>query len=35
MLWQGDKKTILQPDCQRLKEFVCANTLARNIIEGK
>lgn len=35
MLWQGDKKTILQPDCQQLKDFVCANTLARNIIEGK
>ena len=35
MLWQGDKKTILQSDCQQLKDFVCANTLARNIIEGK
>lgn len=35
MLWQGDKYTILQPDCQQLKDFVCANTLARNIIEGK
>ena len=35
MLWQGDKKTILQPDCQELKDFVCANTLARNIIEGR
>ena len=35
MLWQGDNKTILQPDCQELKDFVCANTLARNIIEGK
>ena len=35
MLWQGDKNTILQPDCQELKDFVCANTLARNIIEGK
>ena len=35
MLWQGDKNTILQPDCQQLKDFVCANTLARNIIEGK
>ena len=34
MLWQGDKNTILQPDCQQLKDFVCANTLARNIIEG-
>ena len=35
MLWQGDKKKILQPDCQELKDFVCANTLARNIIEGR
>jgi phospholipid/cholesterol/gamma-HCH transport system ATP-binding protein len=35
MLWQGDNKTILQPDCQELKDFVCAFTLARNIIEGK
>ncbi len=34
MIWQGDKNTILQPDCQELKDFVCANTLARNIIEG-
>lgn len=35
LLWQGDKKTILQPDCPQLKDFVCANTLARNIIEGR
>ena len=35
MLWQGDKNTNLQPDCQELKDFVCANTLARNIIEGR
>ncbi len=35
MIWQGDKETILRPDCQELKDFVCANTLARNIIEGK
>ena len=34
MIWQGDSKTILQPDCQPLRDFVCANTLARNIIEG-
>ena len=34
MIWQGDRKTILQPDCQPLRDFVCANTLARNIIEG-
>lgn len=35
LLWQGDKKTILQPDCPQLKDFVCANTLARNIMEGR
>ena len=35
LLWQGDRNTILQPDCQELKDFVCANTLARNIIEGR
>ena len=34
MIWQGDRHTILQPDCEQLKDFVCANTLARNIIEG-
>ncbi len=34
MIWQGDKRTILQPDCKELKDFVCANTLARNIIDG-
>ena len=34
LLWQGDRHTILQPDCQELKDFVCANTLARNIIVG-
>ncbi len=35
MLWQGDRHTILHTECQELKDFVCANTLARNIIEGK
>ncbi|MDD7133525.1 MAG: ATP-binding cassette domain-containing protein [Bacteroidales bacterium] len=34
ILWQGDRHTILGTDCQELKDFVCANTLARNIIEG-
>ena len=33
--WQGDRHTILQTDCQELRDFVCANTLARNIIEGR
>ena len=35
MLWQGDRHTILQPSCLELRDFVCANTLARNIIEGR
>ena len=35
MLWQGDKNTILHTDCQELRDFVCSNTLARNIIEGR
>ena len=35
MLWQGDRHTILDTDCQTLRDYVCANTLARNIIEGK
>ena len=35
MLWQGDRHTILQPSCPELRDFVCANTLARNIIEAK
>lgn len=32
--WSGDKQTILHTDCLSLKEFICANTLARNIMEG-
>jgi phospholipid/cholesterol/gamma-HCH transport system ATP-binding protein len=35
LLWQGDKNTILSTDCKELRDFVCANTLARNIIEGR
>ena len=35
LLWQGDKNTILHTDCAELREFICANTLARNIIEGR
>ena len=35
LLWQGDRHTILETDCRELKDFVCANTLARNIIEGR
>ncbi len=35
ILWQGDRHSILKTDCQELRDFVCANTLARNIIEGK
>ena len=35
LLWQGDKHTILHTDCKELREFICTNTLARNIIEGR
>lgn len=35
LLWQGDKNTILDTDCRELRDFVCANTLARNIVEGR
>ena len=35
MLWQGNRHTILDTDCKELRDFVCANTLARNIIEGR
>lgn len=34
-LWQGDRHSILHTDCSELRDFVCANTLARNIIEGR
>ena len=33
--WRGDRHSILETDCAPLKEFICANTLARNIMEGK
>ena len=35
LLWQGDRHSILNTDCKELRDFVCANTLARNIIEGR
>lgn len=35
LLWQGDKNTIMNTNCSELREFICANTLARNIIEGR
>jgi phospholipid/cholesterol/gamma-HCH transport system ATP-binding protein len=35
LLWQGDRHTILNTDCKELRDFICANTLARNIIEGR
>ena len=35
LLWQGDRHTILNTDCKELRDFICANTLARNIIEGE
>lgn len=35
LIWQGDRHTILDTGCEELRDFVCANTLARNIIEGR
>ena len=35
LLWQGDRHTILKTECKGLRDFICANTLARNIIEGR
>lgn len=35
LLWQGDRHSILETECKELRDFVCANTLARNIIEGR
>ena len=34
LIWTGDRHSILTPSCQELEDFVCANTLARNIIKG-
>lgn len=33
--WKGNRHSILKTDCEALKDFICANTLARNIMEGK
>ena len=35
LMWQGDKDTIFETECQELRDFGCANTLARNIIVGR
>ena len=35
LIWQGDRNSILKTECKELRDFVCANTLARNIIEGR
>ena len=32
LLWQGTKDNLLDTDCDELKEFLCSNTLVRNII---
>lgn len=34
ILWEGDRHSILGPDCQELRTFVGANVLARRIIGG-
>ena len=33
MLWQGSKDSIMHTDCQELRDFICSNALARNILE--
>lgn len=35
ILWQGDRHSILDTDCLELRNFVCANSLARNIINAR
>ena len=35
MLWKGDRHTIFRTDCEELRRFVCANSLARNIMEQR
>ncbi len=35
MLWQGDKHSIFDTTCKELRSFICANSLARNIMEEK
>ncbi|MBQ8839448.1 MAG: ATP-binding cassette domain-containing protein [Bacteroidales bacterium] len=32
VLWKGDRHSILNAECPELREFICANTLARNAI---
>ena len=32
LLWHGTKDNLLDTDCEELKEFLCSNTLVRNII---
>lgn len=33
--WTGDRHSILHTESASLREFICANTLARNIMEGR
>lgn len=33
--WTGDRNSILKTDNPDLREFICANTLARNIMDGQ
>ena len=35
MLWQGDRHSIFDTDCRELHKFICANSLARNIMESR
>ena len=35
MLWQGDRHSIFDTSCTELRTFICANSLARNIMESR
>ena len=32
MVWQGDRNSILSTECEELRDFLCAHTLARNVM---
>ena len=34
IIWQGDRNSIMSTDCPQLVEFLCSNTLARNILKN-
>lgn len=34
IVWKGDKNDIMSTDCPQLKDFLCSNALARNILKS-